>query len=57
MHFIFKTTHEVTIVAIINIITINNMRFGPAGFCGTVALCNVVNAGVFSCSLTFIASN
>ena len=30
---------------------------GPAGFIGTVALCNVVNAGVDSCTFAFAVCN
>lgn len=39
---------DVAIKASINIPATNIMRFGPAGFTGTVALLSVVNAGVRS---------
>lgn len=41
----------------ISIPTTNSIRFGPAGFMGTVALFKVVKAGVFSCSFAFMASS
>ena len=52
------TNHRlVTIVPSINIPTTNIIRFGPAGFMGTVALFRVVKAGVRSCSFAFMASS
>ena len=44
-----RASHKaVTNVARKHIPSMKMMRFGPAGFTGTVAHCYVVNAGVFS---------
>ena len=45
------------IVDKISMAATNIIRLGPAGLIGTVALFNVVNAGVFSCSFAFMTSN
>lgn len=46
------TTYSEVTAKVHNIrIRSNKARFGLAGFNGTVADCNVVNAGVRSCSL------
>ena len=48
---------DVTMVDSMSIPAMKNIRFGPAGLIGTVALFSVVKAGVFSCSFAFMASN
>ena len=49
--------YDFTVEARISIPSTKSIRFGPAGLKGTVAMFNVVKAGVFSCRRTFVACN
>ena len=52
----FRMYNPIAMVVMKSIVITMNIRLGPAGFTGTDAPCNVVNAGVLSCTRALAAS-